>query len=332
MAVAANCTVIVVTYNSARTIAACLSSIDPRAATIVIDNASSDATASIVTRDFPGTQLIRSQGNTGFGAAVNRAAASCSRGWILLLNPDAQLGVGCLDAMLDHAAAHPALGIYGAFAAFPDGRPTRLSGFNDATLWSVLLTAIGLRAVFPGYRWSEPEVIDEPRSAAGPGVPVGYVSGACLLIATSLWRDLGGFDPLYFMYGEDADLCLRARQLGYLPTLVPSARIVHEVGGSTETWASRQIQLLAGRITLLRRHWPPIERRLVTPIFLTHVFWRLLATSLVAPFSAEVANRRRGWRTVWQARGDWSRGYLRATDGVTANRGQLPSMREADTD
>lgn len=318
------CSVVVVTYNSAETISDCLGAIDPGAEIIVFDNASRDDTVAIVARDYPRVRILSSPVNLGFASAVNRAAALGTRDWTLLVNPDARLAPSCLGEMLNYASKHPTGGIYGAFASFPDGRPTRLSGFHQATIWSVLANASGLRAVFPGHPWFEPEVVSEPM----PGriaEPVDYVSGACLLIRTSLWNDLGGFDPVYFMYGEDADLCLRAQRRGFRPMLVAAARMVHHVGGSSANWTTRQTQLLAGRVTLLQHHWPSARRPWITPLFLGHVLWRLLLTTMLGPFSGRIAAQRERWQAVWQARSSWAHGYQRTNYECAANLGDLPS-------
>ena len=82
---------------------------------------------------------------------------------------------------------------------------------------------------------------------------VDIVSGCFFLINRTLWDRLGGFDPAFFMYGEEADLCLRARKLGARPIVSPSATIVHYGGASTSSTLKQRMLLLKAKATLMHR-------------------------------------------------------------------------------
>jgi N-acetylglucosaminyl-diphospho-decaprenol L-rhamnosyltransferase len=84
---------------------------------------------------------------------------------------------------------------------------------------------------------------------------VDIVSGCFLLIRKRLWDELEGFDPLFFMYGEDVGLCSRAGALGYAPLITPDAAIIHYIRASEWPLARKMAQLLAAKITLAGRHW-----------------------------------------------------------------------------
>ena len=113
---------------------------------------------------------------------------------------------------------------------------------------------------FKGSRLFDPEAIggwkrDSVRE-------VGVVTGCLLLAPRALWRELGGFDPRFFMYGEDADLSMRAWARGLRPAITPDAVITHEIGVSSASRPDKLVLLFRGKATLLRKHWSPPRRAL----------------------------------------------------------------------
>ncbi len=300
--------IIIVTFNNADTIRDCLSSIpNGMAEIIIVDNASQDDTCNAITAEFPAVTLLRSPVNSGFAAAVMRGASVASGSRLLLVNPDAVLDGDCISRLMDFADKAPGHGIYGANARFADGRSNRLAGLDRPTFRGTLFAALGLRAIFAGSPLFDPEAV-WPRldQTAAEAVPVDVVSGACLLIARPLWDRLNGFDLRYFMYGEDADLCLRARQMGYDPVILPKATLVHHVAGSAASPASTQVFLLTARTTLAHTYGSPALRISIGLLHRLHVLLRLGASS-IAPGSS--AARRTDWRQVWRSRAIWARGY-----------------------
>ncbi len=85
------------------------------------------------------------------------------------------------------------------------------------------------------------------------------MTGCLLLAPTSVWNELGGFDLRFFMYGEDADLALRAAALGYRPAITPDAVITHEIGVSSESRPDKMVLVYRSKAALLRKHWPTAE-------------------------------------------------------------------------
>ena len=86
-------------------------------------------------------------------------------------------------------------------------------------------------------------VVSGGRIAAGDGgVVVDWLSGACLLVKRAAFDDVGGFDPQYFMYWEDADLCRRLRNRGYHVRYVPDATAIHKVGQSSRTARAQSVR------------------------------------------------------------------------------------------
>ena len=129
---------------------------------------------------------------------------------------------------------------------------------------------------------------------------VGVVTGCLLLAPRKLWDTLGGFDERFFMYGEDADLALRARALGYRPAITPDAVITHVVGASaTGPWKRRL--LLRGKVTFVTKNWPPSSARMAT-LFLA-------AGVAVRAAGARLLRRASPWPEVWEKRSEWLNGW-----------------------
>ena len=136
------------------------------------------------------------------------------------------------------------------------------------------------------------------------------MTGCFLLIETQLWRQLGGFDPRFFMYGEEADLCLRAAKLGARPALTPRATIIHYGGASEQAETEKMIRLLSAKSELIKRYFPPISRRLGLMLFPLWPLFRAARAQLSAAISGNGANAtmaRTCWE-VWQRRAQWRLG------------------------
>ncbi len=294
---------------------ACLRSVAAGAAgvaheVIVVDNASPDGSAgAIAAADIPGCRLIALDENLGFGRANNLAAAQARGRLLLLLNPDTLVPPGALAALTRFAASRPEARLWGGRTTFADGALNAKSCWRDMSLWSLLCGVTGLSAVFRGSEVLNPEGYGGWRRDTVREVDI--VTGCFLLIEAGLWRALDGFDPRFFMYAEEADLCLRARRLGARPLVTPDAAIVHYGGASEPARAGKVARLFAGRITFMRKHWSAPAFRLGQGLFLLHVLTRALGFGLAARLTGRVAARRNAeeWRALWRARDTWLGGY-----------------------
>ncbi len=263
---------------------------------IVADTGAPDGSAAAIAAAHPGVRLIALPGNIGFGRAVNRAAAAARGEWLLLLNTDVMVLPGAVAALLAAARARPGAGIWGGRTLFADGRLNPTSVWRRPTPGSLALQASGLSRAFRGRAPFDPETY--PGWARDDAREVDIVAGCFLLIGRPLWERLGGFDPAFEMYGEEADLCLRARALGAAPWFTPAATIVHHGGGSAASRPRQVAQISAARIGLARRHMAAPGR------------W-LAVASLRATALAKTAAARAGL-TVAPERGGgipWWRGY-----------------------
>jgi GT2 family glycosyltransferase len=308
-----NLTVIVVSYNTRDLTLAALRTLfaqtrEMAMKVVVFDNASDDGSADAIAAAFPDVQLIRSSENLGFARANNLVAEKADTEWLLLLNPDTEVHAGAVDRLVAFAQAHPKAGIYGGRTVFPDGSLNMASCWMRITPWSTVCNALGLSAIFPNSAVFNPEAIGGWQRDTVRDVDI--VVGCFFLIRTEIWQRLGGFDLRYFMYGEEADLCLRAKRLGYQPVITPEAEIMHIVGAASKNRADKIMLLARARATLIRDHWP---KRWIPFGLGMMVLWsamRAAGFSGLAKLSAgRYAVKAATWTGVWKARHKWIRGY-----------------------
>jgi N-acetylglucosaminyl-diphospho-decaprenol L-rhamnosyltransferase len=277
-------TVVVVAY---RTRSLDLSWVPSNAPVIVVHNDDALAEAAV---DHRNVRHLRSAGNVGFGAAVNAALPLVDTERVVLSNPDVVARAEHWQALScapnDEVVAVPLLDGSGRLTSVVNAYPTPSS---------TLLTAYRVGRVFPrGSRvrellarglgaWGHSHV--GLASASGVVLPLSshWASGALLSVATQRLRDVNGFDPAYFLYMEDVDLCRRlaARHPGMVVRIADVASAQHAVGGSA-TAASQRITVDRHYLTSIRRYAAGQRG----------VAWRALDMAL-APRALELALRAR---------------------------------------
>jgi N-acetylglucosaminyl-diphospho-decaprenol L-rhamnosyltransferase len=300
--------VVIVSYNTRDLTLDCLRRLlDSRTAdtgfdVTVVDNASSDGSADAIAGAFAEVRLIRLTENVGWGRGVNRGAVASSGEYLLLLNPDAAPVGHPVDELHRFARQHPEHRIYTGRTLHADGTDDRYCCWGLPSLRGYLGFATGLSAVFPNSSWTNPEGLPGYDRRSVREVPA--VSGCSMLVERELFNELGGFDPQYFLYSDDIDLCARARGLGARPVVVPSAAVVH-VGGASSSSEGQRIKILRGKATYVRRHWTPSRVRAGLTLLSAGVGLRALGQAALGP------RRSRGvdWTTVWRQRRVWRAGW-----------------------
>ena len=224
--------IVIPSRDTVRLTLACLDSIppngDPRVEVIVVDDASADGTPEAIEERYPAVRVLRQTVAQGFGASANRGLKMARGAVLLALNSDTELAPGSLSALVDRFAASERLGVAGGRLSYPDGTPQWSGGRTPGLLW-LFGVASGLPALaahLPGWRRIRP--------AAGTGRSTGveWVTGAALAIRREVWEAVGPFDASYRFYGQDLDLCFRARAAGWEVEVVPGFRVVHHHGAT----------------------------------------------------------------------------------------------------
>ncbi|WP_456823150.1 glycosyltransferase family 2 protein [Cellulomonas sp. P5_E12] len=305
--------VVVVTYNSADWVERCLRALvedaKPTITTevIVIDNGSDSDTQAVLQRWSSRVRVHLAGENLGFGRACNLAVSMTDARCIVLVNPDAVIRPGCIEALVAALADHPEAGLVGGRTVRPDGALDPKSCWGRPTLWSWFCFATGLSTLFRRSRIFDTESLgawdrSTPRE-------VGIVSGCLLAAERSTWQLLDGFDERYFMYGEDADLSMRASALGFRPRITPDAVAMHAVGASSANRAAKNTLLMTGKATLARTMWPRRRARIGIALLVVGTAVRAFGESVrQSPAPA--------WRPLLRNR-TWTRGWVPAQQGRT---------------
>jgi GT2 family glycosyltransferase len=310
--------ILVVSYNTKAMTLACLASImaETRGQTfevIVVDNASSDGSAEAIAtyaRTMGGViTLIALSDNVGF-ARGNNIAADVARGrYLLLLNPDTLVVAGGIDQLCAAARRVPDAGIWGGRSILADATTDPTCVWRRPTLWSLFCRASALSELLPGSPVFNAEGYGGWQRDHDARVDI--ITGCFLMIERVLWERLGGFDPRFFMYGEEADLCLRAAGYGARPYFASNAIIIHYCGASEVTRLGKVEKLLTGKATLIERHWDGTAVRIGKALLAAWPLTRWLSLTAAARLTRrpELAERAQIWQTLWQTRAKWLQGY-----------------------
>jgi N-acetylglucosaminyl-diphospho-decaprenol L-rhamnosyltransferase len=221
-------TAVMVTYNSRGTLPRALAGLKESfdqglCQAVVVDNDSKDGSPDYVRTGHPWATLLDTKQNSGFGRGNNRGFAHAPTEYVLLLNPDAQITPDALRALVAFLDAHPEAGIAGPAIREP-GQPDQ-PAFRFPTPGTVLRSALG-RLGGASARLARP--IERRR------YQVDWLCGAALLIRRSLLDTLQGFDPRFFLYFEETDLCRRARAAGQPVYVVGDVVAGHYAGSSAK--------------------------------------------------------------------------------------------------
>lgn len=308
--------VIIVSYNTREVLRACLlelqASIGERdVEVIVIDNHSRDWSADMVEGCFPDFRLVRSSTNLGFAAANNIGFQMARGRYVILLNPDALLRPGALEAALQHMDANPDVGLAGGMLLNGDGVP-QPSARQFPSLLNEFLVLSGLAARFPRSRlfgrfdrtWADPK----------EATAVDWVPGAFAIIRRDALQEIGYFDERFFLYYEEVDLCRRFKAAGWCIWYWPDIVVPHLGGESSKTvegvdFTSSGSQLVLWRmrsgLLYYRKHHGRLVAWLVARLEMLWQGLRHLKAALVGGWSGRSERDENALRTLRLMRRAW---------------------------
>jgi GT2 family glycosyltransferase len=276
---------------------------------IAVDNASNDGSAAMLASHPLKPRVIALDTNIGFARANNLAAKDARGKYLLLLNPDTVILDRAIDRLVAFAHQTPEALIWGGRTLFADRTLNPSSCWGRITAWNLVCRAAGLTAVFPNSAIFNSEALGGWQRDSVRRVDV--VTGCFFLIERELWDRLGGFDPLFFMYGEEADLCLRARAFKADPMVTPEATIIHFGGASERVRADKMVRLLSAKASLIDLHWQPAMAPLGRALLAAWPLTRAIATSIQRALNSSTSAQESAmvWRDVWARRAEWRHGY-----------------------
>lgn len=297
--------IIVVSFNTREMTLACLGSIVKQGGAhtyevIVVDNASTDGSAAAIQAaygDDARFQLNLGSDNLGFAAANNLAVKDARGTFVLLLNPDTVVLDHALDQLVDFALERPKNKIWGGRTVFGDGSLNPTSCWGRMTLWSVFSRQSGLRNLLAGSRLFDARAMASWKRDSVREVAI--VTGCLFLIERSFWNELNGFDPAFFMYGEESDLCIRATALGARPIITPDATIVHYGAASDTVKEDKHVRLFSAELMLYARHFSRLSSSTARWLMLAGTWGRAMSMRLLG-------RRESAWIGIWNRRKEWS--------------------------
>ncbi len=282
--------IVVVNYNGAEWLPGCLDSlrknVNVRHEVILVDNASTDRSLSLVEDRYPEVRVVASQRNVGFAAGNNLGVGSARADLVLLLNTDTVLLDDPGPAM-KLMAADPRIGVVGGKMLGANSEYRASAGHFPSPMRLVKITSM--------YERRGP-FRDGEFPPTPPGYLVDWVEGSFMLTSAALWSDLGGMDEGYFMYGEDVDYCKQARLRGRLTLYCPHVRYVHHGGFDVE----RMAWTVKGFRRFHRKHSGPVRRLLVAGVLGSGLLARSAVSGLRYTISRRPDQKARA-RVCWKA-------------------------------
>jgi len=230
--------IIIVNYNARDFLKQCLNSLYESICRlsfeiIVVDNHSDDDSCAMIKREFPQVRLIENSRNTGF-AGGNNVGISAARGlYILLLNSDTKVIGDALEKMVIFLDEHPEVAVVTSRLVYPDFSDQGVARTFPTPMNALFGRRSLLTRLFPNNKYSRKYLVSRSYISDVP-FEIDWVSGACLMARKGVMEEVGLLDEKFFMYWEDADLCLRIKKKGWLIFCVPEARVIHYEGKSTK--------------------------------------------------------------------------------------------------
>jgi N-acetylglucosaminyl-diphospho-decaprenol L-rhamnosyltransferase len=221
--------VCIVSNNHAHYLGACLESLLSESQRLsmevwVVDNASTDGTARLVTEKYAWARVVQHNRRQGFSANNNSAIRQCSGRYVLILNPDTVVEPGALERVVAFMDAHPRVGLCGPRLRFPDGR-IQPSCRRFPTPASVVVRRTPLRVFLQESSQNARHLmLDFDHDQSGP---VDWLLGACIFARSELLHDVGLLDAGFTLYVEDIDWCYRAHRAGWVVWYCADAIVTH---------------------------------------------------------------------------------------------------------
>lgn len=277
--------VIIVAYNSANEINACLDSVLKQCScdfeVVVVDNCSQDDTLEKLQAYGDRITTIHSEKNLGYGQGCNLAVSQTNADYLYLLNPDTELhGTDCLKRIVDGMKAHPEWGLAGTQMVDANGKIT------DPRYYQ-----------YPCEKFLEISFEHLPGDLA-------WLVGASMVISREPYQQIEGFDKNFFLYGDEVDLCLRLRKLGFCLGFLEDIVVTH-IGGASEKktlpydyWIKKQ----HGLHNFLNKHYPRADVKRIIKRDLRKATYRRLTLKLSGQSSTPKYDR---YQAIYDTSKQW---------------------------
>lgn len=273
---------------------------------VAVDNASSDdSVAQLSALEADDVIVVPSTENLGFGRGCNLAFELCQDSdQVLLMNPDVTLFEDSVAQLLAAAKGLPDAGIWGGVTLNEQHQPDGAHAWREPTLIQTLAWATYVDQIVMLLTGTSLAAYPTAMVAHSDHYSVDAVSGCFLLIDRGLLDRLGGFDPQFFMYSEEIDLCRRARELGAQPTVCTQAKLIH-AGSATVTSLNKLRFLHGSKLKYFSKHWSPLKYAVAYAVAYAGVALRVVGFGLKSMVSDDSKPSYRNWRSVAVDRSVW---------------------------
>ncbi len=274
--------IIIVSYNRLDLVQKCLTAAvknaPPETEIILVDNASTEDISGLVKKGFPQVKLITNKENLGFSTANNQAMKIARGDYLLLVNTDAFVEPGSIEALRKFLGNHPDAGVVAPQLRNSDGTIQPSGGFHPH-LYQVFLIATFLdnlpflRRFLPSIHIRWPGYFTIVRQ-------LGWVAGAFLMLPQKVFTRTGGFDEKIFMYGEELEWCYRIKLAGYKIYLDPEIHITHLGFASSRSRRFGIIKEYESWLAFYRKHKPSWQRPVLLALITLACFLRIIRYAL----------------------------------------------------
>ena len=250
--------VVIVAYRSDEVIVGAVGAAAKLGGTVVVVDHGDGRSAALAAE--AGAVTVVDPANPGFGTGQNHGVARTSSPYVLLCNPDAEIEVAAVQAGADYLELHPGVAaVQGVIVNRSTGAAERSQGraLGPVHLVGRALGARRLLRIPAIRRLARRTATLRDHADRVPAEPteVESLAATVLLVRRAAFDAVGGFDPRYFLYGEDLDLCLRLRRAGWALTARPEVWAAHESGGSADSGVSRELHWWRGTMQYAARWW-----------------------------------------------------------------------------
>jgi len=192
---------------------------------LLSENDPDKATSRMASAEFPEVGILDNGKNVGFGQAINKGIDAAQGRYILVFNPDIVVQPGAFEKLVRYLDEHPEVGIVGPRLRNPNGE-LQHSCYRFMEPKTILYRRLPLIRCFRSVRrhLEEYALADWDHTSDRE---VDYLLGAAMLVRRDALQNVGGFDPNYFMYFEDQDLCRRFWKAGWKVVYHPEAELIH---------------------------------------------------------------------------------------------------------
>jgi N-acetylglucosaminyl-diphospho-decaprenol L-rhamnosyltransferase len=278
--------IVIVAFNSADVIGACMDDLPENAEVVVVDNASPDNSAHVAVSHRPGIRLLRATSNRGFGAGCNLGWRAASASTVAFVNPDVRVLTGALEGLSEALVTAP-LAAVGPAMLDESGKPRPCK--KSSTPWYDFLALLPAAS-----RWAL-RTSAQSTQLAPTSIEVPAVEGACFVMRRAALEAISGFDEDFFLYEEEASIAERLRRIGGSAIYEPKLSVVHVGETSTSSLGHHRTRhRYRSRVILYRKLYGPGSSRLIFLLFLLG-FVLSLPTALATEILGRSSDRSLRW-------------------------------------